>query len=152
VSAEELTDQYKLCILGSTVQEDHSGGDYDTIQYSSVGMIESWLGSRKKPIGLGNTVLNEMHEDLVFDQYNPLLLARGGTASSGQMLEEIRDLQKDEPPYLEVDFTDVYTQAMVQTSANLSAECDIVSPCGLVQVNTTAACTVIFTLTGIGDM
>lgn len=153
VSAEEMVDQYTLSILGSTVQEDHTGGDYDTIQYSNVGMIESWLGSRKKPLGADDNSLGDsVDEDLLFDQYNPLILARGGTMSSGQMLEEVRDLQKDEPPYTEADFTSSYKQAMVQTSANLSAECDIVAPCGLVVVNTTAAATVIFTLTGIGDM
>lgn len=153
VEANELHDQFSLSIIGSTAVEDHAGGDYDTIQYSNVGMIESWLGSRKKPLGADDNSLNDsVDEDLLFDSYNPLLLTRGGTTASGLMLEEVRDLQKDEPPYTEADFTGTYKQAMVQSSANLSAQCDIVAPCGLVNVTTSAAATVIFTLVGIADM
>ena len=116
-------------------------------------MIESWLGSRKKPLGADdNTGGDSVDEDLVFDQDNPLLLARGGNASSELMLDEVREMQKEEPPYTEDDFVSAYTQARVRSDQHITGECDIVAPCGLVSVTTTAACTVIFTLTGIGDM
>lgn len=148
-SGDDLSDHYKLHLLGSTVQS----AEDDTRRYSSVGMIESWLGSRKKRLGADdNTGGDSVDEDLVFDQDNPLLLARGGNAASERMLDEVREMQKEEPPYTESDFTSAYTQALVKTNADLYAECDIVAPCGLVSVTTTAACTVVFTLTGIGDM
>lgn len=145
INADELTDQYSLHLIGSTVEQ--SGND--TRRFDSVGMIESWLGSRKKAIGLTS---DDVPESLVFDQDNPLLLARGGDLVSETLLDEVRDLQKDEPPYDEQDHDGLYTQALVKTNADLMAECDIIAPCGLVQVTTTAAATVVFTLVGIGDM
>lgn len=149
VAANELTDQYSLHLLGTSVLGDT--GDDDTREYTSVGMINSWLGSRKQPIGADDGV-SEVQEATVFDQDNPLLLARGGRLSSEMLLDEVRDLQKDEPPYTEADFDSAYTQAIVKTNVNNWASCDIVAPCGLVQVTTTVATTLIFTLVGIGDM
>ena len=148
IGAPELADQYSLHLLGSTVLE--SG--VDTRKYTSVGMIESWLGSRRKYAGASSGDGSEVQEDDVFDQDNPLLLARGGALHSEMMLDEVRDLQKDEPPYTEDEFIGTYKQAIVKTDANLSSSCDIIAPCGLVQVTTTAAATLVFTLVGIGDM
>ena len=149
VQSDDLQDQYTISLLGSTTTENTG----ETRKFTNVGMIESWLDSRKKPLGADDTTAGDtVDEDLVFGQDNPLLLARGGTLASELMLDEIRDLQKDEPPYSESDFISSYTQARVNTDANLMAECDIIAPCGLVEVTTTAACTVVFTLVGIGDM
>jgi hypothetical protein len=149
VQADDLQDQYTISLLGSTTTENTG----ETRKFSNVGMISSWLGSRKKPLGADDSVDgDDVNEDLVFDQDNPLILARGGTLASELMLDEVRDLQKDEPPYIEGDFDDLYTQARVNTDANLMSECDIIAPCGLVSVTTTAACTMVFTLVGIGDM
>lgn len=147
VEGLDLTDQYLLHLIGDSVSE--SAGD-ETRKFTSVGMINSWLGSRKQPIGGDGT--SSVPEDLVFDQDNPLLLARGGSVSSEMLLDEVRDLQKDEPPYDEQDFDGLYTQALVKTNADLYGECDILAPCGFVDVTTTAACTLVFTLVGIGDM
>lgn len=148
VDGGDLADQYSLHLLGSTVSQ----ATNPTRQFTSVGMIESWLGSRKKYAGAASGDGSEVQEDLVFDVDNPLLLARGGDFSSETMLDEVRDLQKDEPPYTEDDFVTAYTQARVRSDQHVIGECDLVAPCGLVQVTTTAACTLIFTLTGIGDM
>ena len=149
LTGTEVSDQYSLSLLGSTVL-DTSG---DGRRFENVGMIESWLNSRKKPLGADDNSLDDsVDDDLVFGQDNPLLLARGGGLHSEMMLDEVRDLQKDEPPYTEADFIGHYTQAVVQTDANLMAECDIIAPCGFVRVTTTAAATVLFTLVGIGDM
>jgi hypothetical protein len=151
VEAVDLSDQYTLSILGSTTDETGTGAE--TRKFENVGMIESWMASRKTPLGADDTTGDDsVDEDLLFGQDNPLLLARGGNVASELMLDEVRDLQKDEPPYSESDFISVYTQGIVNTDANLMGECDIIAPCGLVQVTTTAACTVLFTLVGIGDM
>lgn len=149
IERRDLADQYTISLLGSTTAEDV--GD-ETRKYTNVGMIESWLGSRKKYAGADGGDGSEMQEDLVFDQDNPLLLARGGNVASKIMLDEVRDLQKDEPPYTESDFIGAYKQAIVNSNADLMGQCDILAPCGLVQVSTTAACTLVFTLVGIGDM
>ena len=156
INANELEDQYSLHLLGNTVVTSGDGSGAGSLRYDSVGMIESWLGSRKKPLGADDNTDGSLdgtvNEDLVFDEDNPLILARGNKLSSRLMLDEVRDLQKDEPPYSEDDFLSSYTQARVNTDANLMGECDIIAPCGLVEVTTTAAATVIFTLVGIGDM
>jgi hypothetical protein len=147
VSGAELTDQYALHLLGGYTTEDTS--DDETRQFTHVGMIKSWLESRKSTTG---TDSDNVPASKIFDQDNPLLLARGGSLSSEMMLDEVRDLQADEPPYDNQDFDDLYTQAIVKTNADLSASADIVAPCGLVNVTTTAACTILFTLIGITDM
>ena len=148
VTGGNIADSFALHILGSSVES----ATNPTRLFDSVGMVESWLGSRKKYAGSDGADGSEVQEDLVFDQDNPLLLARGGSASSELMLDEVRDLQKDEPPYTESDFVSSYTQALVKTNTDLYGECDIIAPCGLVEVTTTAAATLIFTLVGIGDM
>ncbi len=147
VSGQEMRDQYTLAIVGGSSLEDT--GDDETRQYSNVGMINSWLGSRRSATGLE---ADSVPPSKIFDQDNPLLYARGGHLHSELLLDEVRDLQADKPPYDNQDFDDLYTQAIVKTNADLSASADIVAPCGLVKVTTTAACTVLFTLIGITDM
>jgi hypothetical protein len=150
LESNDVVDQYTISLLGSTAAT--SGQGDETKLFTNVGMIESWLDSRKKYAGAESGDSSEVQEDLVFGQDNPLLLARMGNLASEMMLDEVRDLQKDEPPYTEDDFIAAYTQARVNTDANLMGECDIIAPCGLVQVTTSAACTLIFTLVGTGDM
>lgn len=143
----DLADQYTLSICGATVLG--SSGE-ESRKFVNVGMIQSWLGSRKSYPGAESNT--DVSESLVFNTNNPLLLARGGNTASELLLDEVRDLQKDEPPYDGQDFVNPYTQAIVRSNADLYGECDIIAPCGLVQVTTTAACTMVFTLVGIGDM
>jgi hypothetical protein len=149
LAAVEMFDQYSIHLIGSSVLTSGDGTGGQTRRFDNVGMIESWLGSRKKAIGLTS---DDVPESLAFDQDNPLLLARGNSVISEVMLDEVRELQKDEPPYTEADHSGLYTQAIVKTNSDLMAECDILAPCGLVDVTTTAAATVVFTLVGIGDM
>ena len=148
LEANDLNDQYLLHITGSTVAQTGTGDE--TKKFTSVGMIESWLGSRKGPAGAESGT--SVPASLQIDQDNPLQLARGNRVSSELMLDEIRDLQVDEPPYDHLNLAGLYTQAIVKTNEHLMAECDIVAPCGLVKVTTTAASTIVFTLVGIGDM
>ena len=145
--SDDLTDQYTISLVGTTTAT--SGEGDETHKFDHVGMIASWLGSRKSTTG---TDSDTVPASKIFDNDNPLLLARGGNVSSAMLLDEVRDLQADLPPYDNQDFDNLYTQALVKTNANLMSECDLIAPCGLVRVTTTAACTVVFTLVGIGDM
>lgn len=145
----KLSNKYTLALTGASTAD--SSQD-ETVRFTNVGMINSWLGSRKKYAGADNTDSSEVQEDLVFDSDNPLILARGGDLASQAMLDEVRDTQKDEPPYVDAELDDLFTQDVVQTDANQTGISDIVAPLGLVKVTTTAACTLIFTLVGIGDM
>lgn len=148
LTGTEVTDQFTLSLCGSTTEDSSSDGR----RFANVGMIESWLGSRRKYAGSDGGDGSEVQEDSVFDQDNPLLLARGGELHSEMLLDEVRDLQKDEPPYTESDFVDLYVQAKMKCSGDLMAETDLIAPCGLVEVTTAGACILIFTLVGIGDM
>lgn len=143
----DVSDQYTISLVGTSAASTGQGDE--THIFDHVGMINSWLGSRKSRTGTdGDTV----PASKVFDEDNPLILARGGELSSAMLLDEVRDLQADLPPYDNQDFDALYTQAIVKTNADLMSQCDIIAPCGLVEVTTTAACTLVFTLVGIGDM
>ena len=146
VESADLIDKYSLHLIGTTT-EDSDGGE--TRKFTNVGMINSWLASRRSTTG---TDSDTVPASKIFDQDNPLLLARGDSLISEKRLDEVRDLQADLPPYDNQDFDALYTQALVKTNADLMSECDIVAPCGLVRVTTTAAATIVFTLVGIGDM
>lgn len=149
LSAIELIDQYTLSLLGQSTVTSGDGSGGDTRKFDNVGMIDSWLGSRRQMIG---NDADNVPESLAIDQDNPLVLARGGDTVSETMLDEVRDLQIDEPPYSHDDFHSAYTQAIIKTNADLTSGADIIAPLGLVKVTTTAACTLVFTLAGIGDM
>lgn len=146
IEASDLVDKYSLHLIGTTA-EDSEGGE--TRKFTNVGMINSWLASRRSTTGSDS---DAVPASKIFDQDNPLLLARGDSVISEKRLDEVRDLQADLPPYDNQDFDALYTQALVKTNADLMSECDIVAPCGLVRVTTTAAATIVFTLVGIGDM
>lgn len=144
-TGNELTDQYTLHLIGSSVVD----ADADTRRFTSAGMIESWIGSRRSTTG---TDSDDVPASKIFDQDNPLLLARGNALHSELQLDEVRDLQADEPPYDNQDFDGLYTQAKIKTNADLTSHADVLAPLGFVKVSATAACTILFTLVGISDM
>lgn len=151
IYGNELSDQFILHICGDSVETNDP--NLDTRQYDSVGMINSWLASRKKPAGADGGDGSEVQGDQTFDQDNPLHLVRGGNALSSElMLDEVIDLQKDEPPYTEADLDGLYTQAIIRSDANLSGIGAIAAPCGLVNITHSGACELLITLTGITDM
>ena len=150
LESNDVADKYTLSLCGDHTTE--NDGTEETFKFTNVGMINSWLGSRRKYAGADNTDSSEIQEDRLFDSNNPLLFAREDDVKSQMMLEEVRDVQKDEPPYVDSEMDSLFTQDVVQTDANQTGISDIVAPLGLVKVTTTAACTLVFTLVGIGDM
>lgn len=145
LAGNEVSDQYSLHLIGTTTVESSA----DTRRFSSVGMINSWLGSRRSTTGTdGDTVAASK----LFDADNPLILARGNSLHSETLSDEVIDLQADLPPYDNQDFDALCTQGVVKTNADLSAAADIMAPCGLVNVTTTAACIMVISLIGITDM
>lgn len=150
LSGEDLSNKFDLCLTGDTVES--SDSDIDTRQYTSVGMIESWLKSRKKPHG-SDDADTAVPETEIFDQDNPLHLLRGGNAlTSESFLDEVRDMQADKPPYTEEDLDGLYLQSIARSDGNLTGYASVSAPCGLIEVTTSAASELLITLTGITDM
>jgi hypothetical protein len=151
IYGNELSNKFGLCLTGSTVTD--TDVNLDTRQFTSVGMIESWLKSRKKPHGADPDDSTVVPESEIFDQDNPLHLLRGGNAlSSEEMLDEVRDMQSDKPPYTEEDLDGLYLQSIARSDENLTGFAKVSAPCGLVDVSVTSGTELLITLEGITDM
>ena len=91
LEANDLIDLYAVHLTGATSSET-SGGE--TIKFNSVGMLNSWLSSRKK-----TPVDAAVSEDDLVATDNPLLLAQGSTARSDLVIDETREMQAEKAPY-----------------------------------------------------
>lgn len=146
---EDLADQFHLHLTGASVVQDTGDGQDETLKFVSVGMIDSWLGSRRKNVGLTSDTVTESE---LFDADNPLLLTRQGELSSQAMLDEVRDLQADLPPYDEATHSALFTQGVVEHSGSDMGVINVSAPCGWINVVTTQPATLEITLLGITDM
>ena len=146
VEANDLWDSYTLHLCGGSVEDDQGT---ESVTWSQVGMINSWLASRRKPIGVD---ADAVPESLLSDANNPLLYARGGQISTDALLDEVRDLQADEPPYTESDLDGLYVQAVLKSSATDTAVAMVSAPCGLMEITHDDEVDLIITLQGITDM
>lgn len=146
VERRDLSDQYSLHLCGGSISE--SAGD-ETRKWTSVGMINSWIDSRKSRQGTGTADVPD-HE--TFGADNPLILARADDLAGETLLDEVRDLQQDKAPYVETQMDELYIQSILKSNGTDVAVGMVSAPCGLLNVTTTAACDLIITLTGITDM
>lgn len=146
VEATDLWDSYTLHLCGASVEDDQGT---ESVTWSQVGMINSWLASRRKPIGVD---ADAVPESLLSDANNPLLYARGGQISTDALLDEVRDLQADKPPYTEGDLDGLYVQAVLKSSATDTAVAMVSAPCGLMEITHDDEVDLIITLQGITDM
>ncbi len=147
LTADEMHDSYFLGLTGSSQAETST----DTVRWDSVGVIESWINSRRKNIGLDG---GGVPDSLILDEFNPLILARVDSQKGQEMTDEIRTLQAEEPPYVDDTSANLMTQATFTAVAGSDGSAVINVPCGLVQVNMSANVATDFTfeLLGISDM
>ncbi len=147
MQSEDVADQYGLHLCGPSVVQT----DSTVHKWTTVGMINSWLDSRKKPVGPD---ADDVPASQIWGDDNPLLHARMGGSPGELMSDEVRDLQADEAPYTESDLDGLYTQAILKSNGTDTAVAMISAPCGLIDVTLSAATAtdVIFTLQGITDM
>ncbi len=146
IAAAETYDQYSLHLCGATVTTSGDGSGSQTRRFDEVGIINSWIGSRK------GQPTSAVDADSVIEQDNPLVLARIDDAASEVLLDEVRDLQQDLAPYTEAQLDDLFTQAVVNHSAADSGLVTVSAPCGWLRLETSEAATVEITLLGISDM
>jgi hypothetical protein len=145
ITGHDLTDSYTLQLCGSSTWETAD----DTLRFTNVGMINTWIDSRRKPTGLD---ADDVTESALVGTDNPLLHARGDSFTSELLVEEVREFQSEEPPYDDSISESVITQGILKSNADLIGERVVQVPCGLLQVDFTAACTLEFELIAITDM
>ena len=146
VEADDLVSQAKLYLIGASSEV--SGGD-ETEDFDGVGMISSWVGSRSGGAGSKG---GDASADSQFLADNPLVFARADKQASDTLLDEVRDLQVDEAPYLDADLDDLFVQGVVNHSAADSGLLTVSAPCGWLRLETSEAATIEITLLGISDM
>lgn len=129
VEAQDLVDEYTLTLVGDSVSEQTA----ETLKYTSVGIIKSWVQARKPVQGAaGGAVPDEFtigHED------NPLRYLNAASLTSEEQLEVVEDMQKELPPWSDAadNHSSLMEQAFFYTNTNLAGEVVIEAPCGLWQ-------------------
>lgn len=145
LATTEVVDSYYLHLTGASVSESTA----DTVRWTSAGMNASWIDSRRKPTGLDG---DDVTESALVGTDNPLLTARGSALHTEALVDEVREFQQEEPPYGDGLQEDVMVQGILKSNADLIGERVVQVPCGLLQVDFTAACTLEFELLAITDM
>lgn len=145
ITAPELVDDYYLHLCNSTVVQTHA----DTVRFTSAGMIESWIDSRKKPQGID---AEDVQPSQLMGTNNPLVHARGQSLHSERLADEIRTLQEESPPYSDGNASLVTVQGTIKSNADLIGERMVQVPCGLLKIAFEAACTLEIELLDISDM
>jgi hypothetical protein len=93
-SPDEMSDSFYLHLCG-----DHtSQGEDESINFVSVGMIQSWVENRRGWAAPS--------DEEVMQPENPLAFARASDLSSYQLAAEVGDEQQQSPPYSNVDDDD----------------------------------------------
>ena len=130
LEGEDVVDTFQLHLLG-----DHTATENETIQYSLVGMNQSWLENRR---GWAAPSAEE-----TVQPENPLAFARMSELSSYEITQEVSDEQKQSPPYSNVDddddksaFATAYVQGTLESKfPNPTTNNDIiVAPGGLAKI------------------
>ncbi len=115
-------------------------------------MIESWIQSRKRKVGSADSGSDSGVDETYVQPDNPLVHARGDSAKSEVVSDEVREYQGEEPPYDEALHSTLITQGIMQSGQGISPKVVVNAPCGLLSVTTTAACTLSIELLAISDM
>lgn len=147
VGTNDLGDKFFIHLCGaSAVQTDNNAH-----KWTSVGAINSWLDSRKKPVGPDS---DDVPASQIWGDDNPLVLARMDSTAGEIMQDEVREAQGEEAPYTESDLDGLYTQAIISSGGTDHGVAMISAPCGLIDITTTesGSTDVLLTLQGITDM
>ena len=94
IESKDLWDSFVLHLCGDHTVSQSS----ETLQYSMVGMNQSWLENRRGWAAPS--------DEEVMQPENPLAFARASDSSSLQLATEVSDEQKQSPPYSNVDDDD----------------------------------------------
>lgn len=148
IAANEISDLYFLHLTGSSV----SSSTTDTHRWTSAGMIESWLGSRKRKVGSTDSGSDSGVDETYVVPDNPLVHARGDSFKSEDVADEVREYQGEEPPYAEASQALLMTQGKVHSDTGIIGSAVVNAPCGLLNVVNSATCGYVIELLAITDM
>ncbi len=147
IENEDIISKAGMHLTGASTEASVGG---ETENFTSVGMINSWVASRASATGArGSEVVPESLQPAAD---NPLIFARMDKLTSDVLLEEARDTILDEAPYIDSDLDELFTQAIINHSAADTGLATVSAPCGWLNVATTEAATLEITLLGISDM
>lgn len=132
VTSANLVDDYSLTLTGASVKESAEEGE---TKYTTVGIIESWLQSRRQKSDFVQTDSTEMDHET-----NPLYNILSGTMASEEVLEIVEDHQKELAPYSTQDsaWTDKFDAGRLTSAVNIVDQTIITAPCGLAQFTVTS--------------
>lgn len=146
VQGQHLVDAYRVHLCGGHTSESTS----PTRQFTSVGMLRSWLDSRKSSIGQDS---DDVPESLKITQDNPLVLARKDSIVAEELLDEARDLQAEEAPYSDSTLSDLQLQADIRVGPDLTGQSTVQAPCGWINIaGASASYKLEIELVGITDL
>jgi hypothetical protein len=143
LEANDLIDKFSIHLCGDTSGETSA----ETHAFDSVGMINSWLDSRKK-----TPVDAAVSEDDLVAVDNPLLLAQGSSARSDLVIDETREMQAEKAPYNDTYVDGLQTQAVLRAGASQMDEAVIQAPCGWINLDGNASYDLEIELLGIADL
>jgi hypothetical protein len=143
LEANDLIDKFEIHLCGDTVDETSA----ETHAFQSVGMINSWLDSRKK-----TPVDAAVSEDDLVATDNPLLLAQGSSARSDLVIDEAREMQAEKAPYNDSYVDGLQTQAVLRAGPSQMDEAVIQAPCGWINLDGNASYDLEIELLGIADL
>ena len=128
IEARDLSDKYDIHICGDTSALEGSPND-ETVKWSHVGMIHSWLLNRKKALGAeaddaGGTPTVEQVIEAISN--NPLAAAKANSFSSRELIEETIEMQSENAPY--EDIVNSTASSAFESQHDLTRLADIRAP------------------------
>lgn len=125
LESDDMIDTYSLTLTGDSVAETPEAGE---TQYSSVGIIDSWLKARRK---IGGPDTDGSDETVIDHENNPLYNLTSGSMASEEVLEIVSDMQKEEPPYSADAHDALFAQARLYSSSQSGDYAVVQCPAGL---------------------
>lgn len=133
LQAQDIIDTYELTLTGASVSESTSKGNQ---KYTTVGIIDAWLDARRTTAG---TAADGSDEEAIDHSANPLYNILSGSMASEQVLEIVEEMQKEEPPYSQVntEHRDPVDQGRLYSSQHTADYTIVDCPAGLMQATIT---------------
>ncbi len=130
VTGDDLVDSYTLTLLGDHVTSQTA----ETTKYTSVGVNQSWLDTRRKPYAVAEGSLEAgVSATTVQHETNPLFEARALSGIAEEIVEVAQDEQSQPPPWVDSDQTGLVGVAGLYTANNSTQEVIVEVPCGLMK-------------------
>jgi len=131
LEADNIIDDYTLTLCDDSVATGSAEGG--GTKYTTVGIIASWLDSRRSKADF-------ISADTAIDhEANPLYNLLSGSLASEEVLEIVQDNQAEEPPYGDDSkWDDLFPQAELVSAVNAHDSTIVTCPAGLMQAVVTS--------------